>query len=88
MMITRQTVSEKLLAYLNNQIPLNQLVDWAEQCMVEGGFSPDSDIDLLVDIVMYLAGADRPQFPLTWDVCSDFMNQLGTPVKVVPVDAA
>ena len=43
---------------------------------------------MLVDIGMYLAGADRPQFPPTWDVCSDFMNQLGVPVKVVPVDAA
>lgn len=87
-MITRQTVSEKLLAYLNNQLPLDQLVNWAEQAMVEGGFTPDSDIDLLVDMVMYLAGADRPQFPLTWDICSAFMNHLGMPVKVVPVDAA
>ena len=87
-MITRQVVTKKLLAYLNNQLPLVQLVDWAENCMVEGGFAPDNDIEMLVDIVMYLAGADRPQFPLTWDVCSDFMNQLGTPVKVVPVDAA
>ena len=87
-LITRQVVSDKLLAYLNNQITLPELVDWAENCFVEGGFGPDEDIDMLVDMVMYLAGADRPMFPLTWEVCADFMNKLGTPVKVVPVDAA
>lgn len=87
-MITRQTVSDKLLTYLNQEITLAELVDWAENCFVTGGFGPDEDIDLLADIVMYLAGADTAQFPLTWDVCLDFMNQLGTPVKVVTVPAA
>lgn len=55
-MITRETVSEKLLAYLNEQITLAELVNWAESCFVEGGFMPEA--------------ADRPNFPLTWDVCS------------------
>lgn len=84
-MITREVVREKLLAYLNNQINLQQLVNWAESCFVEGGFSPDEDVDMLVDIVMYLAGADRPMFPLTWDVVLHFMEQLGTPIKAVVV---
>jgi len=44
-MITRQHVSEKLLAYLNDEITLAQLVDWAESCLVAGGFGPD-DADL------------------------------------------
>ena len=86
-MITRQVVGEKLLGYLNKQITLAELVDWAENCMVTGGFSPDEDIDMLVDIVMYLAGADTAAFPLTWDICSEFMEQLGIPVKVVPIGA-
>lgn len=83
-MITRQTVSEKLLAYLTEQISLAVLVDWAENAMGEAEFAPDEDIDMLVDIVMYLAGADRPYFPLTWEICADFMRQLGAPVKVIP----
>ncbi len=87
-MITRKHVSDKLLAYLNNEIILAALVDWAENSLVEGGFGPDEDIDLLMDVVMYLAGADTQYFPLTWDVCQDFMNRLGTPVKVVAVSAA
>ena len=40
-MITRQVVGEKLLGYLNKQITLAQLVDWAENCMVSGGFGPE-----------------------------------------------
>lgn len=86
-MITRELVSEKLLAYLNEEIGLAALVDWAENCFVTGGFGPDEDIDMLTDIVAYLAGADTKYFPLTWDVTLDFMKQLGSPVKVVPLSA-
>ena len=84
-MITRGVVSQRLLSYLNNELTLAELVDWAENAFIDDTLGPDEDIDMLVDIVMYLAGADTAYFPLTWDVCSDFMNQLGTPVKVVPL---
>lgn len=84
-MITRQQVSEQILAYLNGELTLPELVLWAENCMVIGGFAPDEDIDLLVDIVMYLAAADTEYFPPTWEVFSDFLKRLGSPVKVVPV---
>ena len=83
-MVTRQTVSETLLSYLNEEITLTELVAWAENCFIEGGFSPDKDIPVIRDVLMYLAAADTSAFPLTWDVCLDFMKQLGTPVKVVP----
>lgn len=86
-MITRSTVSDELFSYLNGSISLETLVDWAENCFVTGGFAPDEDIDLLTDIVMYIAGADRPMFPLTWEITSDFMRRLGTPVRVVPLAA-
>jgi hypothetical protein len=83
-MITKHAVSEKLFAYLNEEITLAELVDWAENCFVIGGFGPDEDITVVRDIVAYLAAADTTAFPLTWDVCLDFMKQLGSPVKVVP----
>lgn len=85
-MITRQLVTQRILAYLNGTLTLAALVDWAEKCFIEGGFTPDEDIDLLTDIVMYLAGADRPAFPLTWDILSDFLTRLGSPVRVVPLE--
>lgn len=84
MEITRQTVSEKLLAYLNQGITLAQLVDWAENTFIDDVLVPDEDIELLNDILMYLAAADTAQFPLTWETCMDFMQRLGTPVKVIP----
>lgn len=86
-MITRETVRDQLLEYLNGRISLAALVDWAENAMVEGGFAPDHDVDMLVDVVMYLAGADTEYFPLTWDTVADFMRQLGSPVKVVPLES-
>ncbi len=85
-MITREQVSNKLLAYLNQQMTLAELVDWAEDCFVIGGFGPEEDIPVLRDVVMYLAAADSQAFPLTWEVCADFMQQLGTPVKVIISD--
>jgi hypothetical protein len=85
-MITRQQVSTKLLAYLNERMTLAELVDWAENALVSGGFGPDEDVDTLADIVMYLAGADSAYFPPPWDICLDFMKQLGSPAKVVQLD--
>ncbi len=82
-MATRQVVQEHLLAYLNEEITLAQLVHWAESCFIEGGFTPDEDVTLLRDIVAYLAAADTDAFPLTWDVVLQFLKDLGTSVKVV-----
>lgn len=87
-MITRSTVSAWLLAYLNQEMTLAQLVDSAETCFVTGGFTPDDDIALLRDIVSYLAAADTTAFPLTWEICVDFMRRLGTPIKRVVLEAS
>ena len=69
------------MSYLNEQITLAQLVDWAETSFVDGWFEPDEDIPVLRDIMAYLAAADTSAFPLTWDVCLDFMKRLGSPVR-------
>lgn len=82
MVITREVVVEKLLAYLNNAIPLEALVDWAEQTFIDATLTPDEDIDRLNDILSYLAAADSPHFPLTWEKCTTFLKQLGVVVEV------
>ena len=84
MVITRHSVSDKLFAYLNGTISLAQLVYWAENTFIDDILAPDEDIDLLNDILGYLAAADTSQFPLTWEICADFMQRLGAPIKVVP----
>lgn len=82
-MMTREMVKQALLAYLNEKWTLAELVDWAEKALVDGGFAPDEDIRLLRDIVAYLAAANSSAFPLTWEHCTQFMRQLGSPVRVV-----
>jgi hypothetical protein len=68
-MITKEDVGDKLLAYLNGHLSLAALVDWAEQSFVDAVLAPDEDVDMLNDILAYLAAADTAQFPLTWEVC-------------------
>ncbi len=86
MVITRQVVSDKLLAYLNRQITLAELVDWAENTFIDDTLEPADDVDMLNDILAYLAAADTTQFPMTWDVCTDFLDRLGVAVKIVPAE--
>jgi hypothetical protein len=83
-MITRQHVSDKLIAYLNGEITLAAWVDWAENAAMITDFGPEEDIPLLADVVTYLAAADTAPFPLTWEICTDFLTRLGRPVRVVP----
>ena len=88
MVITRQVVSDRLLAYLNRQITLAELVDWAENTFIDDVLEPLEDVDMLNDILAYLAAADTAQFPLTWDICADFLERLGVTVKIVTTGQA
>lgn len=80
-MITRQTVRDQLLAYLNHQVTLAQLVDWAENVMNEGTLDP-SDSDILSEVIARIGAADVEDFGLTWDDCYDFLSRLGYKAKV------
>jgi len=88
MMITQQIVSEKLLAYLDEQLSFDQIVAWAEQVIREGNYAPDSNIELLTGIVMSLAGADRPRSLQKVDNRSELMLQPDMRIRVMSVDAA
>jgi hypothetical protein len=41
MTLTRHTVSAQLLAYLNEEISLAELVDWAETFFIDGWIEPN-----------------------------------------------
>lgn len=86
-MITREILSDKLLAYLNGQVTLASLVDWAENSFVDEELGPDEDVEMINDILAYLAAADTAQFPLTWEISSSFLKRLGVSVKVLAVPA-
>ena len=81
-MINRKTLRDQLLAYLNHQITVAQLVDWAENTMNEGDLDP-TDASLLAEIIARIGAADVENFGLSWEDCYDFLSRLGYKVEVV-----
>ncbi len=81
-MITSKDVRDQLLAYLNHNITLSQLVDWAENAMNEG-ILEERNPELLRDIIARIGLAVVKQFGLSWDDCYDFLSRLGYHVKVL-----
>jgi hypothetical protein len=81
MLITRQSVAEKIGAYLQHTISLEQLVDWAENALLEGEFE-EREIESLRSVVARLGVADVRAFGLTWDDCEHALAQLGYSARV------
>ena len=84
-MFSREAVVDKVLAYLNGELALTDLVHWAEDSMV---LLIESDRDLpdeasLIHILGYIAAGDTSAFPLTWEVLTSFLQELDTKVRIV-----
>ncbi|HET6883209.1 MAG TPA: hypothetical protein VFI31_23770 [Pirellulales bacterium] len=80
-MITKQTVAEKIADYLHHGITLEQLVDWAENALLEEEFD-ERDMETLRDVIARLGVADVRAFGLTWDDCEQALGQLGYSARV------
>ena len=81
MVITKKTVAEQIAAYLQHRLSLSELVDWAENAIMEGQFD-ESDMDALRTLVARLGVADVRTFGLTWDDCEEMLRQLGYSARV------
>ncbi|MDQ1266898.1 MAG: hypothetical protein QG635_2051 [Bacteroidota bacterium] len=81
MLITKIDVFNKLQQYLNHNITLFHLVDWAEIAMMDSDFA-ESDFEIIRDIVSRLGVADVRAFGLTWEDCESIVNTLGYKVKL------
>ena len=86
MTITNQTVAEKIAAYLHHELTLAQLVDWAENAMLDGEFD-ESSAATLANVVSRLGVADLRAFGLTWEDCEAALQQLGYSAQVAIVSA-
>jgi len=86
MLITKQTVASQLGAYLRHEITLAQLVDWAENAVMDGEFEA-RDARPLAALVARLGVADVRAFGLTWEDCQQLLRQVGVTARVelVPV---
>lgn len=81
MLITKQTVAEKLAGYLRHDLSLNELVDWAENALMDGTFA-EADAATLSAVVSRLGVADVRAFGLTWEDCEQLVRQLGYSARV------
>ena len=81
MIITKQTVADKIAAYLHHDITQAQLVDWAENALMDGEFAED-DATTIATVVSRLGVADVRAFGLTWADCEQLLGQLGFSARV------
>jgi len=83
--MSKEWIVQQILAYLNGEISEHDLVLWAENGFVALSESEVEipDEALILDILGYLGAGDTTDFPLTWGVLSDFLEALGTRVRVI-----
>ncbi|MBI1743141.1 hypothetical protein HYR54_08760 [Candidatus Acetothermia bacterium] len=86
MKITRTDVAQKLIDYLQHRIALAELVDWAEQALMEADLD-EHDVELLRDALAHLGLADVKAFGLSWEECEQLLIRLGyrALVQVSPI---
>ena len=80
-MLTRKIVAEQLGHYLNNQIPLSQLVDWAEKSMIDTELEAGYE-KVIMQALGKIGVADVKDFGLLWEDCESITEQLGFVIKV------
>ncbi len=86
MTITKQTVADKIAAYLHHEISLAQLVDWSERAIMDGELA-EHDAGTLSSVIGRLGVADVRAFGLTWEDCEDLLRQLGFAPRVEVIAA-
>ena len=86
MTITKQTVADKIAAYLHHEMTLAQLVDWAEIALMDGELA-DRDVQTLSSVIARLGLADVRAFGLAWDDCEELLHKLGFSPRVEVVAA-
>jgi hypothetical protein len=81
MIIDNHIVAKKLNAYLQHQITLAELVDWAENAIFNGEFE-NKNFEPVRDVVARLGVAHVRAFGLTWEDCEQLLQQLGYNARV------
>ena len=86
MAIRRNDVAEKLADYLHHRLTLAELVDWAENIIMDGDLD-EHDLPVLRQVVARLGLADVRAFGLTWEDCEELLRDLGYAARVEVVTA-
>jgi hypothetical protein len=78
MAITRQIVANRIADYLGHRASLSELVDWAEQQIMDAEF----ESPVVRDAVAGLGLADVRAFGLTWEDFQRILSDLGYAARV------
>ena len=81
MTITKQAVADRIADYLHHRITQAQLVDWAENAMMDAEFD-ERDTAVVSAVVARLGVADVRAFGLTWADCEELLVRLGFAARV------
>ncbi|MFA4828691.1 MAG: hypothetical protein WC855_02625 [Thermodesulfovibrionales bacterium] len=85
-LITKKSLADMLIKYINRQVDVASLVNWSEDAMREADFE-NSSFEIIRDIVARIGIADVKEFGLTWDDCYEYLHKLGYNVKVELMEA-
>jgi len=86
-MITKKTIADKLLAYLQHHLSLTELTDWAEKSLKDSSYQDDSS-HTIRNILAQLGLADVKSFGLEWKDCEKIMEELGFKLEVNVLEIA
>ena len=80
-MITKADVADRIAAYLQHRLTLDELVDWAENALMDGEFD-EQDAAVISAAVARIGVADVRAFGLAWDDCEQLLRRLGFSAKI------
>lgn len=80
-LVTRQSVADRLGAYLRHELSLSALVDWAESALMNNEFDP-AHLTTIRNAVARIGAADVRTFGLAWEDCEQLLSQLGYSAQV------
>jgi hypothetical protein len=86
MKLTKRQAANKIASYLHHEIGLPELVDWAENAIMEGDFEP-SESSTIANALGRVGLADVRPFGLTWEDCEAVLRELGYEAHVDVVAA-
>jgi hypothetical protein len=87
MIITKQNTAKVILQFLNHSITQKELVEWAENMLIEATFE-EGEENLLREILGKLGLIDVNNFGLLWIDCEKIMHDLGFNIKIEATLAA
>lgn len=81
MKITRKILVEKIKNYLNHQLSLDELVDWAENGLMDADL-PVADAPKISAALAKIGMMDVKEFGLTWEECDKILSEMGYSARI------